>query len=235
MARYDSGIRYGSGARYDEAEPQPLPNKSMRYIKLLLGSKTVDEKITQGNAIKAGLTGNPNFPSTNPSLTAFGNGITDLGAKKTARINAIEAAKAATEALHAAEQTYDTLVTQLAANAEGTVLGDPVKLESANFQLRTTPSPIKGLGQVQSLKLTSNTYAGKLFACWAPVRGAKAYELQISPDPVTPSSWRSLKPSTTSRTVIEDLTSAAKMWLQVRAVSKRTEGPWSQPACKVVP
>ncbi len=38
----------------------------MKYIKLGLSMKTVEEKIAQGSAIRAGLTNNPAF--ANPSL-----------------------------------------------------------------------------------------------------------------------------------------------------------------------
>jgi hypothetical protein len=207
----------------------------MKYVKLGLGHMTFDEKVAQGNAIKTGMTGNANFPSSNPPLVTFGAAITDLAAKKIAQALAMEAAKAATEALHASAANYDLLATQLATYAENTVAGDAVKLEGAGFTMRKPVLPIGSLAQVQNLRLTSNTYAGKLFARWDPVKGAKSYEVQICADPLVEENFHSITPSTASNCVIEDLPSATRQWLRVRGVAKKSVGPWSQIANKVVP
>jgi hypothetical protein len=207
----------------------------MKYIKLGLSGMTVDEKVAQGNALKTGLTGNANFPTTTPPLVTFAVDITGLSAAKVLRDNAVEAAKAATIALHAAEAVYDVAVTQLAVYAEATVMGDAVKLEGAGFTMRKPVLPIGTLAQVQNLRLTSNTYAGKLFARWDPVKGAKSYEVQICADPLVEENFHSITPSTASNCVIEDLPSATRQWLRVRGVAKKSVGPWSQIANKVVP
>jgi hypothetical protein len=207
----------------------------MKYITLGLGKLTVAEKVAQGNAVKAGMTNNPNFTTPNPSLTAFGHVVTVLTAKQKERNELVEAAKVATADLHAAEQAYDLCVTHLAAYAESAALGDQQKLESAGFTVRKAPEAIVGLDMVSDLKVTNNSYTGILFAKWKPVRGAKAYEIQICPEPMTMSGWRSIRPSTASRTEIDGLTSGTKIWVQVRAVAKKLAGPWSQPASKVVP
>ncbi len=233
--KFDSGVRFDSGARYDDANPEPPTSTTMKYIKLGLSDLNVDGKVAQGNAIKTGMTGNINFPSPNPTPGTLGTVTNDLAAKKIARDNLVEACKAATEALHLAEKLYDLTITQIAAYAEGAVLGDPVKLEGAGFTMRKNPQPIGTPGQVQDLRLTSNTFAGRLFARWEPVKGVSSYEVQICPDPVVEANWRGLTPSTASNYVIEGLPSATRQWLRVRAVTKKAVGPWSQLANKVVP
>jgi len=207
----------------------------MKYITLGLGGMKVADKLAQGNAIKTGMTANPNFPAPNPTLAAFGTAITNLSAMQAARDNINEAAKAATANLHAAEDAYDLCLTQLGAYAEATVLGDQQKLEGAGFTMRKTPQPTVALPMVTDLKLTSNSYAGVLFAKWQPVSGVTTYEVQICADPLTAAGWRSITPSTASKTEIDNLTSGTRMWVQVRAAAGKIVGPWSQPACKVVP
>jgi hypothetical protein len=207
----------------------------MKYVKLELSQKTVDEKVAQGNSIKTGMAGNANFPSPSPSLKAFDAAIATLAAKKAARDNAFEAAKAATADLHAAEQAYDLSVSQLAAYAEGAVGSDTQKLEGAGFAIRKAPEPIIGLDMVTDLKVMSNSYSGVLFARWKPLRGAKSYEVQLCADPVVEANWRSIKPSPASKTEIDNLASGTKIWVRVRGVAKKLVGPWSQPAGKVVP
>jgi hypothetical protein len=207
----------------------------MKYVALTLGNLSVAEKLAQGNAIRNGMTDNPSFTTPNPTLATFDTAIANLAAKQAARDQIIEAAKAATLDLHAAEHAYDLCVTQIATYAEGVVLGDQQKLESAGFTVRKTPEPIVSLEMVTDLKVTSNSYNGVLFAKWKPVRGARTYEIQLCPDPVTQTGWRSIKPSTSSRAEIDGLTPGARIWVQVRAVAKKLVGPWSQPASKIVP
>jgi hypothetical protein len=207
----------------------------MRYIKLELSKKTVDEKVAQGKAIKAGMTGNANFPTPTPSLACLGDIIATLAAKKVARDRAFEAARAATADLHAAEQAYDLAASQLGAYAEGAVGSDVPKLEAVGFPLRKAPEPIVALDMVTDLKVTSNSYSGTLFARWKPLRGTKTYEVQLCADPAVDAHWRSIKPSPSSSTTIEGLVPGTKMWVRVRGVAKKIVGPWSQPACKVVP
>jgi hypothetical protein len=207
----------------------------MKYIKLELGKKTVAEKIAQGSGIRNAMTENPDFPMPNPSLAALETAVATLAAKQAMREKLLEQAKAATVDLQQAEKAYDEMITQLGQYAEAAVMGDTQKLEQAGFTIRDTPVPLPALGQVQDLKLTSNSHTGKLFARWKPLRGAKFYEVQICPDPVSDAGWRLVKASPASNTVIEDLTSATRMWIQVRGVAKKAAGAWSQPACKVVP
>ena len=80
------------------------------------------------------------------------------------------------------------------------------------------------------------TRDGALKASWDQVRGAGAYEIQSSVDPVTPTSWAFKDISTVTSTLLTDFTSGAKMWIRIRAVGLGNErGPWSDPAAKTVP
>jgi len=207
----------------------------MKYIKLGLSMKTVEEKIVQGTAIRAGLTNNPAFPNPSLPLATFDALVNTLNAKRVSRDEAFEAARAATADLHAAERAYDQAVSQLGAYAEGVVGADVQKLEAVGFALRKTPEPILGLDMVTDLKLTSNSYSGVLFARWKPLRGAKSYEVQICADPTNETNWRSIKPSPCSSEMIENLVPGTKMWVRVRGVARKTTGAWSQPACRIVP
>ena len=233
MARYNSGVRYGQ-AHYDEPEA-PIDIK-MKMIRLGLSRKSFAEKVAQGNAIKAGVTANAAiYVTPNPTMTAFGTVITTLQTKLTARDNAMEAAKAATADLHAAEAAYNTAVTQLAAYAENITAGDVVKLESGGFEVRKQATPTNVLDAVQHLVLTVNGYPGMLHARWDVLQGAKVYEVQLSLDPVTEANWKSIKPSVSSTTTIENLTSATRVWVRVRGLVKDIEGPFSSPVSCIVP
>jgi hypothetical protein len=207
----------------------------MKKIKLGLSHKTVDEKVAQGTAIKTAMTGNANFSTPNPSLATVGTKTTALQAAKVARDNAIEAAKAATEALHAAEADYDATITQLAAYAENITAGDPVKLESGGFELRSNATSVTDLDQVHDLRVVTNGVPGRFEVRWDNVHGAKMYEVQITATPADESSWETAKISAPTRLRIEDLPSGTRQYTRVRAVAKQLTGPWSSTVDKIVP
>jgi outer membrane protein assembly factor BamB len=88
---------------------------------------------------------------------------------------------------------------------------------------------------VANLAITSGDSAGELDLQWDPIPGAKTYEIQTSPDPMTSTSWTSQPSVTKSKTVILGLTSGARVWARVRAVNAAGQGAWSDPATKIVP
>ena len=207
----------------------------MKKIRLGLSTKTPQELIDQGNQIKTGMTGNPNFTTPSPTLVVFGGTITDLSAKLSARQLAVDAAKQATEALHAAVAAYDGSVTALGTYAETITGGDAVKLASANFELRGSPVPVTELGQVQNLRLSVNGFPGKLKARWDALHGAKVYDVQVTATPDTEASWRSIVPSPASNTTVDGLVSGARTYVRVRGVAKRITGPFSNAVGCIVP
>ena len=180
-------------------------------------------------------TGNANFPTPNPTLAA----VTTQKTTTATSITAQETAKATAEA---ATLTRDTnlaalkgLLSQLASYVENASGGDAAKIESAGMSVRAASSvPVGPMGQVMDLVLSPGDFEGTLDSVWNPVRGAKSYEIQVSPDP--PSTWANKMASGKSNATIEGLTSAVKLWVRVRAVGADNKpGPWSDPAYKVVP
>ena len=67
------------------------------------------------------------------------------------------------------------------------------------------------------------------------MRGAASYEVQVSADPFTTATWRGVAPSSKVRTVIDGLTSGAKMWVRVRGIGSGDPGPWCDPGTMIVP
>ena len=81
MAFYDSGELYDSGVLYDSVPSSQPTRKKMAKVRLGLKDLTREQKISQATTIKTALTGNANFPSTDPTLTAYGTLITTAQSK----------------------------------------------------------------------------------------------------------------------------------------------------------
>jgi hypothetical protein len=207
----------------------------MAKVKLSLQTLNPDEVVSLANTIKTAMTGNANFATPNPTLVALGTLITTA----TTKINAYNSAKAAAEtALADRDAAVDALcagLTQEGAYVENVSGGDKTKIESAGMAVRSDGAPIS-LTQVLELVVSPDDNEGALAGRWRAVKGAKAYEIQVSVDPVTSTSWTYKMTAAKSNGIIAGLTSGAKMWVRVRAIgADNGSGPWSDPAVKTVP
>ncbi len=236
MAHYDSSAAYDSGILWDEPEPAPLRKKKhMAQVKTGLDGLNADETIALANTVKTAMTGNANFTTPTPPLATIGTAITTANTK-IAAVNTIRAQlDTAMTDRDLAVAVVAGLVTQEGAYVQNTSGGDPLKIQSAGFEIRAAAAPITLL-QVMSLAATCADMEGNVDIQWDPVRGAKSYEIQITLDPNVPTSWAYKMGATKSSATIGGLTSGTKIWMRVRALgANNTTGAWSDPAAKIVP
>jgi hypothetical protein len=236
MANYDTpGLTYDSGVFYDAAPVPPTPNKRMAKVKLNLDRLSDGQLIQKAKDIKTKLTGNANFPATTPTLANFTTLIT---AADTA-LAAFDAANATAKQLTTEKNTaLDALrrgTAQLGTSVEALSGGDAAKIQSAGMDVKAAASPIGTLTQVTDFALSAGDHDGELDAQWSPVNGAKSYELETSPDPMTTTSWGGKQSTTKSKLTLTGLTSGARVWARVRAIGAAGSGNWSDPATKIVP
>jgi hypothetical protein len=239
MANYDSpGVTYDSGVFFD-APDQPLERKvkKMSKVKLGLDKLNPDEVVSLAGQVKTAMTGNANFTTPNPSLTTVGTAITTATTKIAAQKAAVQAATQATTDRDDAIDALKVLLTQLASYVENVTGGDAVKIQSAGMSVKAPVAPVGPLGQVQNLALTVGDDEGELDATWDSVRGAKSYQVQVSADPITGTSWHDVAPVSKSKKALTGLTSGVRSWARVRAIGSKEEnnGAWSDPAVKTVP
>jgi len=207
----------------------------MPLIVTSLNTLTDAELIQFAKTVHTALKGNPNVPAPNPTLPALLNLITTAETS----INAYEAEKAVLRSRkhvrdEAVKALYDGL--RIEANTVQAVTGgDPDKIETTGFRVRVRPTPVGTPAQVTNLVLAAGPVDAALKAAWKPVRGVRSYELEASPDPITPTSWNFKGTVTKSKATVNSFTSGAKVWLRVRGIGAAGPGPWSDPAVKTVP
>jgi hypothetical protein len=202
----------------------------MAKVKLGLSRLSPDELVDLGNTVKTAMTGNANFPAPNPPLATIGTLVTTAQTK----INAYNLLKAQTDtALSDRDTALQALrngLSQEGDHVQNVSGGDRTKIESAGMSVRDDGAPIGTPTQVLNLVLTEGDFEGSLDAAWDRVRGASSFEIQISPDPITPTSWAFKQSASKSSATISGLTSGAKLWVHVRAIGAgNTPGPWSDP------
>ena len=237
MLFYDTpALTYDSGAHYDDATTSPQPNRRiMAKVKFSLKGVSDTDTLQTCNNLKTALTGNANFTTPTPTLTAFGAKITSAQAKLTASDNAAVTSKQATADKDVELDALRALAMQLVGYVDLTANGDESKILSAGLSVRAAKTPASPPGQVANLSLTAGDNEGALDAHWDPITNAKSYEVQLSPDPFTSTSYVTRDTVTRSSSTLTGLTSGARVWVRVRAINSAGKGAWSDPAVKTVP
>ena len=237
MPSYDTpGLLYDQpGVFYDEAEPTTQRGTRMAKVKLNLSKLTIRERLALAQQIITAMTGNANFTTPNPPLATLQTLLTAATTKTDAADAAAVAAEQATSERNTAVDALVAALNSEAAYVETTSGGEEAKILSAGMSVRALPAPVGPLPQVTNLSVTPSDNEGELDAQWDPVRGAKSYVIETSPDPITSTSWKNFGSVTASKAVVEGLTSGTRCWIRVRAIGSAGPAPWSDPATRIVP
>lgn len=202
----------------------------MAKVRLGLGEKTVLEKVQFGDTVHTAITGNPNFVTPLPPLTAVQTATDALR-------DAAEAVRLAKLALAAAvniqdqkEAAFDFVMTQEGNYVENTSGGDPAKIQSAAMQVQAGPTPPAPMPKVEDVSATGGDLDHECDLHWKPVKKKNNYIVEVSPDPVTATSWTQAGLPTKSKFTVTGLASGDKFWFRVAASGSLGAGPWSDPA-----
>ena len=225
VTRYGSGLRYGqllNGATMARVKSgvSSLPNAGlMQFLQ---------------NTITAA-TGNPYVPTPTPTLVSMQTLLDD----GTTKINAVDASEAHTTMLRTEREAHMDLIrlalTQFITYAEAACGFDAVKLQSLGLTLRSAGTPLQPCGTVMGLVATVGDNEAQMQCDWPRLPFAEAYEVQTSPDAITPTSWAHTATVIDPEVLVPDLTSGQKRWIRVRAINRLGNGPWSDPACRMIP
>jgi hypothetical protein len=112
---------------------------------------------------------------------------------------------------------------------------DAAKLLSLGLPLRADPVPPQACDTVIGLVTRTGDDDGVVSARWKSQSQAIYYEIQLSVDPITPTSWVLAGTSPRARFTASGLPSGQKRWLRVRAVNDLGAGSWSDPSCRTIP
>lgn len=187
----------------------------------------VTGKVQFARQVVIDMTGNPNYTTPAPALTAITTAATALETAYNAALTARQVAKSKTAAMVDAEKALDVLVMQLANYVENTSGGDEAKIESSGFSVCRIPAPPIGpLPAPTDVSLAPNENPGTMDMDWRGVHGARSYVIERAADaPVL--AWVGAGTTTRSRAIVNTMTSGTKYWFRVAAVGAAGQGPWS--------
>ncbi len=226
VLRYNTGLFYG----------QPLPGKiSMARVSAKLWKFGILQLLQFLQNLITAATGNPNAPTPNPHLPIL-QGLYDDGVEvNNAYTAAQDACTAASLERDAEMQAIIAGITGYINSMETHTAFDPVKLASLGLPLRSAPTPPQPCGTVTGLVTSTGNDEGAMGGKWQRDPFAGSYEVQESPDPVTPTSWTHAITVIRPRVKLTGLPSGHKRWIRVRAVNDLGSGSWSDPSCRMIP
>ena len=102
-------------------------------VKLSLAAKNVPDKVEFGRTVHIAMTGNANFTTPSPALTALKTATDDLETAYNARQSGAHLAVAQ---MHLAEEAFDTLMTALGAYVDNVAQGAEDIILSAGMERR---------------------------------------------------------------------------------------------------
>ena len=207
----------------------------MGKIKLNLRNMNVTEKIQFARQIETAMTGNATFPTPDPPLATISTSAADMeNAYNNANV-ARQDASMKVSIQDDKEIVLDANLQKLANYVESASDGNEAKIQSAGMSVRAKPVPVGALPMPAGLAATSGDKEGEIDLSWDRVTGAKSYEVEQSPDPITTSSWKHAGVSTKSSITVSGLTSGTKYWFRVAGIGAAGQGAWSDPATKYAP
>jgi len=207
----------------------------MAGLRIGLRNMSDVKKVEFARGVIRQMSGNPNFPTANSALATLMTAISELeSAYNEARL-ARHAARLKTQMRKAASAALDSTVKQVARFVEISAAGDPRKLTSSGFEVRTAKAPVGQLDEPENVGVTINGTLGEVRLRWKHVRGASTYLIQRSSDPDEAAGWMQVAVSTRAKTILTGQTRGTRFWFRVCAVGAAGMGPWSKPVERFVP
>ena len=207
----------------------------MGKVKLSLKTMTVTAKVQFARQVVTSLTGNATFSNPEPPLSDLTDAANNLEAAFNTANVAHQNAMEKTSLMDDADTAINNILTKLGNYVDSTSNGDEAKILSSGMSVKAKPVPIGSLPQPTALAATEGDNEGEIDLSWDKVFGARSYVVEYTPDPITPTGWKSGGVSTKSSKSISSLQSGVKYWFRVAAVGAAGQGPWSDPATKYAP
>ena len=209
----------------------------MMKFKLELYKKKPTDKLALGAAHIAAMTGNTNYPqATRVPTDAQVQAAQDELATAEAEVDAAEIAwKQKLQIRDQKEAAWDTVITARANNCEAVTPNDAAALASTGFPLRSSGAPIGALPAPGDLRAVATKNEGEIDLRCHTVKGASSYEWECRLYSDLNAPWTPVKPSTSARLLVQELTPGVVYAFRVRAVGAAGPGSWSDEATERAP
>jgi hypothetical protein len=205
----------------------------MRILRITNGFERLTDAALEAraNSILAALTGNTAFPTPVPSLPALQTAIDDY-------TDALARAQQGSAYEKAFKNQKKMVLIDLLHSLGNYVLftanGDELMAKSSGFAIAKLPSPKPPVEPAGGQVLSDGPNAGELDYKFKPVKGARSYLYQHTPEPLTAGSVWESQAGTVSRVRFSGLESGKRYWCRVMTVGTGGQAVYSEPVSRVV-
>jgi hypothetical protein len=206
----------------------------MNYARIGLDDLTLPAQIQYGRRLIAGFTGNPNFPTPNPTVAALTAATDALEAAYNDARAARLTAKTKTQLQDEKMAAFGETVSLLASYVDNASGGDATVIESSGFAVRATPSPVGPLPAPSDVQATASAHPGHAELRWRSVYGAKAYNIERA-EGGAELVWKYMATTTKREASVNSMVSGKTYWHRVAAVGAAGQSAWSDPVPMVAP
>ena len=207
-----------------------IPKIPMAIITTNTSRLPVIEKCERGQTIIRMGTDNPLVPGNAAALAAFAAVQEELVAANAAVLVARAALNQMVSVRDGIEKRWDGQISQLASATQVATGGEVTAIFSAGFGVRGANVPPQPLPAPEEVNAATNGSPGRTKLTWRVQPGAVIYLVEMSPDPMTPTSWRQMATSTRASCEFGGAEPGRRSWFRVAAVNATGQGPWSAPA-----
>jgi hypothetical protein len=226
-------VAQGSRPRGDGAALEPKDNPMTttiihRVLVVLLLPTHVADQLKYGEAVQAGLTNNPSFPTPDPVITAFGTALTKYSAAETA---AQTRAKGTVAARNAARVVFIGALQTVKARVQTVADANPEQAEaiitSAGLAVK---KPTARQKQTFAVKYGHTSRTVEVIAKAAGPRTCYAWQYSLDGGKI----WTSVPNTMQSHTTIAQLPVATTVEFGYQVTTKDGMGDWSLPTSILV-
>ena len=195
-------------------------------------SKLADANlVTKVDAIIDSMTGNENFPTPTPAISAVQAAAT---AFQEALALAVGGGVLKTAEKNAAREALLSVLRNLALYVQQNCRDDVAILLSSGFDARKTPVPAGVLPAPSGATLMNSPLSGVLDFRAKPVVNASAYEGQRTTDVNKDDAWENVGVFTSARFTLADLKPGTIHWARSRAIGAAGPRAWSDAVSAMV-
>lgn len=193
---------------------------------------TPSELANKADHIVEQMTGNPTFPSPEPSLASITTATAALRAAITA---AMGGGRMETAVRNLRRKELKNLLDRLADHVSSVAGKNEEAVLSSGYGFRRPGTPQGEPGMPRNLTARISEHVGRVDLTWTPVAEALTYHiLHHASDPLAVDGWELVGVSTRAAYVVKGLPSGKQAHFKVCGIGTRGMGPWSQVASSLV-
>ncbi len=198
----------------------------MKKVKLNLAKLSIPRKVTFGQGVKVKMNGNVNFTTPTPTLVELDAAFTAL---ETAANNAVGGTHAQTEIMYAKERAFDIVMTGVGGYVER-IANQSTDNASAIIASAGMEEKRQGSHDVPPIRVKKGPLPLSAFVYAKGPKGKVGYKFQLSPDPITPTSWTDAGQTSVCKLYVsEGLIFGKVFWFRVAIIKGTVMGAYSDP------